>query len=87
MEAGEDHGDVTSARKKRTKVDGQLQKTKEAIDTLDKFHDEATKYWGERILGHIAPLPSYYHRYRHQTFHQGLGSHRARRREDRLEGL
>jgi len=37
-----------------------LQKTKEAINTLDKFHDEATKYWSEesqRILGHIAHSP------------------------------
>ena len=61
-EAGKDHDDAAKARKDRTEIERQLQKAKKAIESLDKFHDEATKYWSEesqRILGHIAHSPPF----------------------------
>jgi len=79
----DDDDDIAQAKKK-TKVMDLLQ---DAVDTLNEFHAEVAKYWGterQRILGHIAYSPPISvgtgtKRYR------GLGSHRARPREDRLE--
>jgi hypothetical protein len=61
-EAGEENDEIAEVREGRIEVEGQLREAKEAIESLDKFHDEAKKYWSEesqRILGHIAHSPPF----------------------------
>ncbi|KIL61734.1 hypothetical protein M378DRAFT_187503 [Amanita muscaria Koide BX008] len=58
--AGDDEDDVIQANRERTKVESLLQEAKAAIDTLNEFHTEVTKYWSaesQRALGHIAYSP------------------------------
>ena len=57
--AGEAHDDDAQA-KERKKFKDLLLGSKEAIDTLNEFHGEVTKYWSaesQRVLGHVAHSP------------------------------
>ena len=58
--ADDDEDVAKQARKRRTKIEDQLQDTKEDIDTLEKFQSDVRKLWSaesQRVIGHIAYSP------------------------------
>ncbi|KAF8905189.1 hypothetical protein CPB84DRAFT_1771811 [Gymnopilus junonius] len=59
-EANASENDVIKIKQRRTETEHQLEKSKEAIEPLNEFHTEFTKYWSSerhRVLGHIAYAP------------------------------
>ena len=58
--ASDDKIVAEKARKKRTKIEDQLQEAKTVIDTLEKFQSDVKKLWSaesQRVIGHIAYSP------------------------------
>jgi hypothetical protein len=59
-ESEKDNKKDNSVKRERERVEGDLRAAEASIKTLNRFHDQVTKYWSEesqRVIGHIAYSP------------------------------